>query len=151
MHSICTCSRYYGYGDHRTPFSEIHATSGEESLGGGLEPISGLIRQLQQLLIEQIANLTAERTKVHHEALAKELDLEALDRYFIQHGLGQDALWTIAALAPDVLELQQYFPYLAWIHPGLDRTLPKLESDIETLFKTVRAFEAHVGSEHKES
>lgn len=125
-------------------------TVGEQSLAAeGVEAIAKLVRELQGLLIQELADLKAERTKAHYAVISKELDSDAIDRFSIRVGLGRgpDLLWRLAALAPNVLELEAFFPHLSWIHPGLvELNLKRVEEDAERLFGFIKAFEDHVGA-----
>jgi len=103
--------------------------------------------QLRNKIIQELSDLSAQRTRAHYDAIVAELDPEAVDRYLIHHGLGRggDALWRIAALAGNVIVLQSLFPSLAWVgNPSVELSLKKVEDDIELLFRAVQAFEDHL-------
>jgi hypothetical protein len=97
------------------------------------------MRALQSRLIQELANLNAQRTRAHYDVIARELDIDAVDSFCIANGLGrgENLLWRLAALAPDVIELDALHPYLSWVHTNLELTLERLESDVELLFKFV--------------
>jgi hypothetical protein len=126
------------------------ATVAEQSLAG-LEGITGPMIRLRNKIVQQLRDLSAQRTRAHYDALlAAQLDPEAFDRFCIHHGLGrgENALWALAALGSDVIVLQSLFPYLTWVgNPGLELSLAKVESDIERLFTSLERFEAGVGSD----
>jgi hypothetical protein len=120
-------------------------TFSQQSLPGSLEDVVTPMRQLQSQLVQQLVNLKAQRTRVHYEVLAKELDQEAVTWFSARHGLGTELLWTLAALSPDVLTLERQFPYLTWVHDrSVELTLKRVESDIELLFAAVQKFETEV-------
>lgn len=114
-------------------------TVAEESLAGGLESIAQPMRQLQARLIQELANLKAQRTRTLYDAIVKELDSDATDRFCISIGLGRgpDLLWRLAGLGSDVVSLESLHPYLTWLHTNTELSLQKLESDAEALFKFV--------------
>jgi hypothetical protein len=114
-------------------------TVAEESLAGGLESVARPMRRLQSMLIQEIANLRAERTKAHYEVIARELDPDATDRFSIGRGLGrgQDLLWRLASLGSDVVAFESLHPHLTWLHTNGELTLQKLEGDVALLFKAV--------------
>ena len=68
-------------------------TVGEQSLAG-LETITEPMVRLRNKIIQELSDLSAQRTRTHYDAIVTELDSEAVDRFFIHHGLGRgsDAL-----------------------------------------------------------
>jgi len=123
----------------------------EKARGGGLGEIARLILQLQGRIIQKLANLKAACTKRHFDIIAAELDLEALDVYFVHTGRPRDSLWTIAALAPDVIALEALHPYLTWCHvENIELTLPRIEQDVGQISQALERFEAHVGQVHEQ-
>jgi len=118
-------------------------TYSQQSLPGSLEDVVAPMRQLQGWLIQELANLKAERTKAHYAVLAAELDEEAVRWFSARAGLGSgDLLWSLAALSGDVLELERQFPYLSWVHDRrVELTLKRVESDLELLYAALQKFE----------